>query len=80
VAQGAGEAPGLNFVEQDHKEKLRRAYTLVYHVVVYLGRSQEEGKAEQFLARHIPIVGAARRSAASELWLGNRASPLRDWR
>jgi hypothetical protein len=49
VLENTATAPWLNLVEQDHKDKLKRAYTLMYQIVLYLGRPQEEGKAEQFL-------------------------------
>jgi hypothetical protein len=49
VLENTAKAPWLNLVSQEHEQKLKRAYTLLYQIVLYLGRPQEEGKAEQFL-------------------------------
>ena len=47
--ENTAKASWLNLVPQGHEDKLKRAYTLLYQIVLYLGRPQEEGKAEQFL-------------------------------
>jgi hypothetical protein len=49
VLENTANAPWLSLVPQDHEDKLKRAYTLLYQIVLYLGRPQEDGKAEQFL-------------------------------
>jgi len=49
VLENTATAPWLNIVPQDHEDKLKRAYTLLFQIVLYLGRPQEEDKAQQFL-------------------------------
>lgn len=49
VLENTASAPWLNTLPTEHGDRLKRAYTLLFQIVLYLGRPQEPEMAEQFL-------------------------------
>ncbi|KAF8632478.1 hypothetical protein AX17_004828 [Amanita inopinata Kibby_2008] len=62
-------APWLFHMPPEDPDKLKKAFTLIFQVIIYLGRPQEQEKATQFLA----AFGSAVVPAESEIGRARRA-------
>ncbi|KAF8878401.1 hypothetical protein BD779DRAFT_1554448 [Infundibulicybe gibba] len=49
VLEKTASAPWLGALPPDHADRLRRAYTFLFQIVIYLGRPQEQEQGEQYL-------------------------------
>ncbi|KAF9457882.1 hypothetical protein BDZ94DRAFT_1272009 [Collybia nuda] len=72
ILENTASAPWLNELPLEHGDRLKRAYTLLFQIVLYLGRPQEADMAEQFLVAFgtAPTppeseIGRARKAVAS---------------
>ncbi|KAF8996432.1 hypothetical protein BDQ17DRAFT_1364434 [Cyathus striatus] len=74
VLKNTASAPWLSQIPSEQEDRLKRAYTLLFQVILYLGRPQEPEAAQQFLVafESAPVspeseIGRARRAVAKIL-------------